>query len=252
MVSAEVIRAESLTKSFSGIAVLSDISFTIKKGMSLSVIGPSGCGKTTLLYIVSGLTSPSSGRVMIDGREVSGTDTRTAFILQDYGLLPWKSVLHNVELGMKIRGIPENRRKETAERFLDDLGIADHRNRFPANLSGGEKQRVAIARAIASGPEILLMDEPFSSLDTLTREKLQGTIRDIQISRGLSMITVTHSIEEAVFLGDEILVMTPGPGRISQIVKNSKRRSSGFRSSEQFYKTCGTVRGIIEKRETEK
>lgn len=247
MVPAEVIRVESVTKSFSGSAVLSDISFVLKQGMSLSVIGPSGCGKTTLLYIIAGLTSPSAGRVLIEGNPVSGADSRTAFILQDYGLLPWKSVLHNVELGMKIRGISPAERRDHAVRILTDLGIASHMERFPANLSGGEKQRVAIARALATGPEILLMDEPFSSLDTLTRERLQYTMRDLQTKRGLSMITVTHSIEEAVFLGDSILVMTPGPGRTGRMIRNSGRRSPDFRNSEAFFRTCSTIRRSIEK-----
>lgn len=247
MVSAEVIRAESVTKTFSGNTVLSDISFVLKQGMSLSVIGPSGCGKTTLLYIISGLIHPSSGRVLIDESEVKGTESRTAFILQDYGLLPWKSVLHNVELGMRIRGISAEERRDSAIRILSDLGIDSHVDRYPANLSGGEKQRVAIARALAAGPEILLMDEPFSSLDTLTRERLQYTLSDLQRERGLSMITVTHSIEEAVFLGDEIMVMTPGPGSISRMIKNRSRRTPGFRNSESFFKTCSTIRRSIEK-----
>jgi len=247
MVSAEVIRAESVTKTFSGNTVLSDISFVLKKGMSLSVIGPSGCGKTTLLYIISGLTLPSSGRIIINDSEVKGTESRTSFILQDYGLLPWKSVLHNVELGMKIRGISPDERKESAVKILSDLGIDSHMERYPANLSGGEKQRVAIARALAASPEILLMDEPFSSLDTLTREKLQYTMSDLQRERGLTMITVTHSIEEAAFLGDEIMVMTPGPGSVGRIIKNSRRRTPGFRNSESFFKTCSTIRRSIEK-----
>ncbi len=247
MVSAEVIRAESVTKKFSGNTVLSDISFVLKQGMSLSVIGPSGCGKTTLLYIISGLTPPSSGRVLIDGREVRGTESRTAFILQDYGLLPWKSVLHNVELGMKIRGVPSEERRESAIRILSDLGIASHIERYPANLSGGEKQRVAIARALAAGTEILLMDEPFSSLDTLTRERLQYTMSDLQRDLGLTMITVTHSIEEAVFLGDEIMVMTTGPGSANRIIKNRDRRVREFRNSESFFNTCSTIRRSIEK-----
>ena len=247
MVSAEVIRAESVSRFFSGSAVLSDISFVLKQGMSLSVIGPSGCGKTTLLYIISGLISPSSGRVLIDDNEVKGTESRTAFILQDYGLLPWKSVLDNVELGMKIRGIPSEERKKSAVKIISELGISQHIDRYPATLSGGEKQRVAIARALASGPEILLMDEPFSSLDTLTRERLQQTMSDLQKNHGLTMITVTHSIEEAVFLGDEIMVMTPGPGKINRLINNKSRRISGFRNSEAFFKTCSTIRRSIEK-----
>lgn len=247
MVSSEVIRVESVAKSYSGSAVLSGISFTVRQGMSLSIIGPSGCGKTTLLYLIAGLSAPTSGSVFIGGKRVEGTTPETAFILQDFGLLPWKSVIDNVELGMKIKGMPRIERRRSAEKLLADLKIAGHMDRFPATLSGGEKQRVAIARALASRPGILLMDEPFSSLDTLTREKLQNTIRDIQIDKKLSMITVTHSIEEAVFLGDEILVMTPGPGRINRIIRNSGRRSNAFRSSEPFFRRCGRIRGIIGK-----
>jgi len=247
MVSAEVIRAESITKTYSGVTVLSDISFSVKQGMSLSIIGPSGCGKTTLLYIIAGLNAPTSGSIFIDNKKIEGTTPKTAFILQDFGLLPWKSVIHNVELGMKIKGVPREERRATADKLLADLKISGHTERFPSNLSGGEKQRVAIARALASKPEILLMDEPFSSLDTLTREKLQNTIRGIQIDKKLAMITVTHSIEEAVFLGDEILVMTPGPGRISRLIRNRGGRSADFRSSEPFFKTCVRIRGIIEK-----
>ena len=247
MVPAEVIRAESVAKSYSGSAVLSDISFTVRQGMSLSIIGPSGCGKTTLLYLIAGLSAPTSGSVFIGGKKVEGNTPETAFILQDFGLLPWKSVIDNVELGMKIKGMPREERRSSAEKLLDDLKISGHMERFPATLSGGEKQRVAIARALASKPGILLMDEPFSSLDTLTREKLQNTIRDIQLDKNLSMITVTHSIEEAVFLGDEILVMTSGPGRVRGIIRNSGRRSAGFRSSESFFRRCGRIRGIIGK-----
>ncbi|HOP62812.1 MAG TPA: ABC transporter ATP-binding protein [Spirochaetota bacterium] len=247
MVSSEVIRAESLSRKFSGNEIISDISFEVKKGESLSVIGPSGCGKTTLLYIISELISPSSGRLFINGTETGGTQNRTAFILQDYGLLPWKNVLHNAELGMKIRGTGPSERREAALKILAELGIDAHINRYPASLSGGEKQRVAIARALASGPEILLMDEPFSSLDTLTREKLQYTITDIQAAHGLTMITVTHSIEEAVYLGDRIMVMTPGPGSISRLVNNEGRRKPGFRDSENFFKTCSKIRRSIEK-----
>lgn len=240
-----MIEISSVSRSYSGVEILKDISFKLDKGESLSIIGPSGCGKTTILYMIAGLIQPSSGTISLNGREIKEPDSGTAFILQDYGLLPWKSVIENVSLGMKIKKYPEERVSSISERILKDLGIYTHKDKFPATLSGGEKQRVAIARALSTEPEILLMDEPFSSLDTLTREKLQQTIYDIHETKSLTLITVTHSIEEAVFLGDTILVMNGRPGRVVSAVKNSSRRKSDFRNSKEFYSICGTIRGMI-------
>ncbi|HOK03211.1 MAG TPA: ABC transporter ATP-binding protein [Spirochaetota bacterium] len=251
MVSGEIIKVHSLSKKFSGINVLENINFAIKKGESLSIIGPSGCGKTTLLYIIGGLLRPDAGQVLINGREVKGAKDDVAFILQDYGLLPWKTVRENVELGLKIKGVEKTTRDALSLRALQELNIEKLSLRFPSNLSGGEKQRVAIARALVSSPEILLMDEPFSSLDTLTREKLQNTIKTIQIEKKLTMVIVTHSIEEGVFLGDKIIIMNSHPGRVEVMIENKNRRSLDFRGSQHFYKICNKVRGIIEKGERE-
>jgi len=240
-----VIKLNSVNKRYSGTLILEDISFNLKNGKSLSIIGPSGCGKTTILYMIAGLIKPSSGTILLNGKEIKDPDSRTAFILQDYGLLPWKTVIENVSLGMKIKKYPEQKIDSTAERILADLGIFTHKDKYPATLSGGEKQRVAIARALSTEPAILLMDEPFSSLDTLTREKLQQAIYDIHEKRSLTLITVTHSIEEAVFLGDTILVMTGGPGKIISTIDNSSRRKKDFRNSKEFYSVCGSIRGMI-------
>jgi len=240
-----VIKLESVNKRYSGTLILQDISFELENGKSLSIIGPSGCGKTTILYMIAGLVNPSSGAVLLNGKEIKEPDSGTAFILQDYGLLPWKTVIENVSLGMKIKKYPEEKITATAEKILTDLGIFTHRNKYPATLSGGEKQRVAIARALSTEPEILLMDEPFSSLDTLTREKLQQTIYDIHEKRSLTLVTVTHSIEEAVFLGDTILVMSGGPGKIISSIRNTSRRKKDFRNSKEFYSVCGSIRGMI-------
>ena len=194
-----MIRLESVNKRYSGTTILQDISFNIENGKSLSIIGPSGCGKTTLLYMIAGLIRPSGGTILLNNREIKAPDSKTAFILQDYGLLPWKSVIQNVSLGMKIKKYPKEIIAAVTEKILHDLGIYAHRDKYPATLSGGEKQRVAIARALSTEPEILLMDEPFSSLDTLTREKLQQAVYDIHRKGNLTLLTVTHSIEEAVF-----------------------------------------------------
>lgn len=240
-----MIKLDSVNRGYSGTIILKDISFSIESGKSLSIIGPSGCGKTTILYMIAGLIPPSSGSISLNGKEIKGPDSGTAFILQDYGLLPWKNVTENVSLGMKIKKYPRQRIISNAEKILADLGISTHRDKYPATLSGGEKQRVAIARALSTNPEILLMDEPFSSLDTLTREKLQQTIYDIHEKRNLTLITVTHSIEEAVFLGDTILVMATGPGKIISSINNLSRRKKDFRNSKEFYSLCSSIRGMI-------
>lgn len=242
-----MISVESVSMSYSGVDVLRDVSFSLGAGESVSIIGPSGCGKTTLLYIIAGLKKSSGGRVVAGDREVTSPDSGMAFILQDFGLLPWKTVFQNVCLGMKIKNMDKEECAERAERILSGLGMFGHRDRYPSGLSGGEKQRVAIARALASSPEILLMDEPFSSLDTLTREKLQETIFSIQAENQFAMITVTHNIEEAVYLGDTILVMTSSPGTIAAVIPNDSRRRDGFRSSDEFFHNCLKVRGTIEK-----
>jgi len=241
-----MIKLDSVHKEYSGTLILQDINFVLENGKSLSIIGPSGCGKTTILYMIAGLIHPATGSIKLDGKEIKGPDSRTAFILQDYGLLPWKTVMENVSLGMKIKKYPEKKINSASEKILNELGIFTHRDKYPATLSGGEKQRVAIARALSTEPEILLMDEPFSSLDTLTREKLQQTVYDIHELQKLTLITVTHSIEEAVFLGDNILVMAGGPGRIISVIKNSSRRKRDFRNSKEFYSICSTIRGMID------
>ncbi len=240
-----MIEISSVCKRYSGTLVLEDISFKIENGESLSIIGPSGCGKTTILYMISGLIPPSEGSILINSREIKEPDSRTAFILQDYGLLPWKTVIENVSLGMKIKKYPAAKTTAVSEKILTDLGIFIHKHKYPSTLSGGEKQRVAIARALSTEPEILLMDEPFSSLDTLTREKLQQTIYDIHEKRSLTLITVTHSIEEAVFLGDRVMVMDGRPGKILSIIDNKFRRKKDFRNSKEFYSICSSIRGMI-------
>lgn len=241
-----MISLKNVSKEFHGNSVLSSISFDLHNGNSISVIGPSGCGKTTLLYIVAGLVKPSSGTVHINQREVKETGYKTSFILQDYGLLPWKTVFRNVSLGMRIKKVPDREVKGRVERVLKEMQIYSLKDRFPANLSGGEKQRVAIARALATEPEILLMDEPFSSIDTLTREKHQDTVMQIQKQNSLSILLVTHSIEEAVFLGDRIIIMSKGPGRIVEIIDNDRTGDKSFRDSEYYFEQCKRVRGIIE------
>jgi len=242
-----VIHVDSLQKSFNSgtIQVIDRVSFSLDRGETMAIIGPSGCGKTTLLYLLSGLMSATAGSVTVKSRAVEGVSRECAFILQDFGLFPWKTVWQNVCMGMKIRGISEKEQRRKAEELLGSLGLADRREHFPARLSGGEKQRVAIARSMAMDPEILLMDEPFSSLDTITRERLQDTILHLWQANRFTMIMVTHSIEEAVFLGKKILVMSSRPGRIRRIIENPLAGAPEHRSSTAFFKTCNEVREMV-------
>ena len=246
--------------------VLKDMTFSVDSGRSLAVIGPSGCGKTTLLYLLSGLVRPSSGSIRIHGRMVSthsdkdrgsgivaGKNSRadtsvdnTAFILQDFGLLPWKTVWQNVCLGMKIKNVSADEQENRARTLLEELGLSSHCDSFPARLSGGEKQRVAIARALATRPGILLMDEPFSALDTLTRERLQELLIKLWHKNELTMVIVTHSIEEAVFLGSTIMVMDAMPGRIRKLIDNPGAGDAGLRGREEYFHLCREVRCQVE------
>ncbi len=242
-----MVEVDKLYKSFQeGALVLRDVTFSVPRAGSLAIVGPSGCGKTTLLYILAGLLSPSSGAIRVSGSEATRAPGRTGFILQDFGLLPWRTVWENVCLGMKIQGVEKTTRKQKAERILSDLGLLAHRDRFPAALSGGEKQRIAIGRALAIEPDLLLMDEPFSALDALTRETLQDTLASIWAREGLTMILVTHNIEEAVFLGQHIMVMSGRPGSVKAIVENSNAGAAGFRNEESFYAAVKQVRRLLE------
>ncbi len=241
-----MVEVEKLHKAFEDVPVLNGISFSLPTAGSLAIVGPSGCGKTTLLYLLSGLLAPTSGSVKIDNMEADKTRGRTGFILQDFGLLPWRTVWENVCLGMKIQGVDRDMQRAKAERILGELGLLGHRNRFPGSLSGGEKQRIAIGRALAIDPHLLLMDEPFSSLDALTREALQNILLQIWIKKNLTVILVTHNIEEAVFLGRSIMVLSSRPASIKAMVNNEHMGSPEFRDGESFYETCRLVRKVLE------
>jgi NitT/TauT family transport system ATP-binding protein len=229
------------------VPALSGVSFTLDRGDTCAIIGPSGCGKSTLLYVLAGLLRPTGGEASINGEPVRPKRRETALILQDYGLLPWKTALRNTSLGLEIRGVPRQECLEAAEESMKELGIWEVRDRYPAQLSGGQRQRVAIARSLTLKPDLFLMDEPFSSLDALTREGLQNTVLDFWQKRKSTMVLVTHNIEEAVFLGRKILIFSAGPGRILHTVENSEMGDSGYRNRPIFYDRCSRVREIIER-----
>ncbi|SFQ94898.1 NitT/TauT family transport system ATP-binding protein [Desulfoscipio geothermicus DSM 3669] len=224
------------------VPALRGVSFAIPRGGTCALIGPSGCGKSTLLYVLSGLLGSFSGRVLVDDEPVQPLRRQTALILQDYGLLPWKKVFDNVGLGLDIRGINGRERTARVQRVLLEVGLWEMRDRYPSQLSGGQRQRVAIARALALEPDLLLMDEPFSSLDALTREKLQKQLLDIWQKKRMTVVLVTHSIEEAIFLGQIIIVLSEHPGRVVDIVENPRVGEPGYRKTPEFHALTTVLR----------
>jgi NitT/TauT family transport system ATP-binding protein len=197
--------------------VLQDVDLEVGERELLCILGPSGCGKSTLLNIVAGFIPPTSGRVLVDGVPVTGPGAERGVVFQEYVLFPWLTVAGNVEFGLVLKGAPAAERRRIVARYLELVGLAAHAEKFPVQLSGGMKQRVAIARALANNPAIILMDEPFGALDAQTREVLQDELSRIQRVEHKTILFVTHSIREAVYLADRVVVMTSAPGRIKQV-----------------------------------
>ncbi|KQR17422.1 ABC transporter ATP-binding protein [Cellulomonas sp. Leaf334] len=195
-----------------------DLDLSVPDGQFLAVVGPSGCGKSTLLDLVAGLTTPTSGRILLHGEPVTGPATDRAVVFQQYALLPWRTARKNVELGLESVGVPRKQRARLADEHLDLVGLTGFADRYPHELSGGMKQRVAIARALAVDPRVLLMDEPFAALDAQTRESLQDELLRIWRATGKTVVFITHGIDEAVYLGQRVAVMSPRPGRISDLI----------------------------------
>ncbi|MBY0363049.1 MAG: ABC transporter ATP-binding protein [Phreatobacter sp.] len=196
------------------INALHDANISIRKGEFVCLIGASGCGKSTLLRIIAGFEQPTTGDALMWGSPITGPDPTRGMVFQDYALFPWLSVRDNIGFGPASRGLAKAVVKETVDKFIDLVGLGKFANAYPHQLSGGMKQRVAIARVLANDAEVVLMDEPFGALDAMTRERLQDELLDIWQRTGLTVVFVTHSIEEAIFLADRVVVMTPGPGRI--------------------------------------
>ncbi|HEX7589198.1 MAG TPA: ABC transporter ATP-binding protein [Anaerolineae bacterium] len=194
---------------------LQDFSLTVSRGEFVTLIGPSGCGKSTLLYMIAGLIPPSRGRILVDGAPVTAPNPRCGIVFQEFRILPWRTVLQNVTLGFELQNrVPPKQRRQAAQRYLDMMGLQGFENHLPKELSGGMKQRVAIAQTLACEPEVILMDEPFGSLDSLTRENLQDEMLRIWQAGKQTILFVTHSIEEAVYLGQRVVIVSPRPGRI--------------------------------------
>jgi NitT/TauT family transport system ATP-binding protein len=218
------------------ILALDGIDLTLRTGEFVLLLGPSGCGKSTLLNVIAGFLQPSAGQAIHGGEPIRGPDRRRTVVFQDYALFPWMTVQHNVEFGLKSQGMPHKVRREIARRYIDLVRLSGFEDRYPHEISGGMKQRAAIARALAPNPDILLMDEPFGALDAQTRVLLQEEVARISAETNKTVLFVTHSIEEAVFLGDRIVVMSARPGRVRAVydVRLERPRTAATRRLPEF------------------
>jgi taurine transport system ATP-binding protein len=196
------------------VQALQDVSIDLKAGELLSVLGPSGCGKTTLLNIVAGFLAPTSGVMTLNGHTITGPDAERGMVFQQGALFEWMSVRENVGFGPSMKGMPKNNKKEIVDHLLDVVGLQDFKEKAVYELSGGMQQRVALARCLANDPDVILMDEPLGALDALTREKMQSLVLKLWKETGKTIILITHSVEEALLLGERLIVMAPRPGRI--------------------------------------
>jgi NitT/TauT family transport system ATP-binding protein len=230
------------------ITAIQDVSLSVQNGRFISIVGPSGCGKTTLLNIVGGFIPATSGSVLIDGKPVLGPGPDRGVVFQSYALFDWLNVRENIEFGPRMAGIKAHERSDRANRYLSMVGLRKFANRYPYELSGGMKQRVAIARALANSPEILLMDEPFASLDAQTRELMQEELLKIWETTNRTVLFITHSVDEAVYLSTEVAVMSYRPGRLKKIFPVSlpyPRAEYSIRTDPRFLELKVAIHDLV-------
>src|ERR687892_129066 len=221
-----IVEVKEIGKTYpGGVEALAKINLALPHGRLSTLLGPSGCGKTTLLKIIAGLIAPTRGEVWVKGKRVDGPGPERAFVFQDFALLPWASVLRNVGFGLELRGVSKEERQEIARKHIAEVGLKTFETSYPHQLSGGMRQRVGLARALAVDADIILMDEPFSSVDEQTRRKFQEELLELLRHRQTTVIFVTHSIEEAAYLSDQIVLLSPRPGTVSKIVRPAVNRS---------------------------
>lgn len=245
-----LIEAKNVQKIFSArkqVVALESLNLTVKHNEFVSIIGPSGCGKSTFLLLLAGLERATAGDIQIDGKPVAEPDPKRAIVFQEYLLFPWRTVRNNVEFGPQVQKISKEKRKEISDRYIRLVGLEGFENRYPHELSGGMKQRVAIARALANAPNVLLMDEPFGALDALTREMLQIELLRIRREAMCTVVFVTHSISEAVYLSDRVAVMSSRPGRILETVEIGlpRPRTRHFLAEEAFLSYERRLRDLV-------
>jgi NitT/TauT family transport system ATP-binding protein len=220
-----IVSVRGVDKTYGSVEALRGIDLDFPRGKLTSLLGPSGCGKTTLLKIIAGLLDADAGSVAVDGRIVSGPGPERAFVFQDFALLPWATVLRNVAFGLELRGTAKTERERKARRYVAEVGLAGFEDKYPHELSGGMRQRVGLARALAVDADVLLLDEPFSAVDEQNRRKFQEDLIRLRTTENKTFIFVTHSIEEAVYISDRIVLLSPRPGRVSQVIEPAIDRS---------------------------
>lgn len=255
-----MIAIENLSKSFRTSAgqqhlALSGINLTLRHGEFVSIIGPSGCGKSTLLYMVGGFIPPTSGQIKVGGVTVTGPGPDRGPVFQEFALFAWKNVLQNVMYGVRLQGVPKAQAELRARDLLKMVGLEKFASFYPKELSGGMKQRVAIARTLAYDPKVLLMDEPFGALDAHVRTHLQRDLLQIWEEHRKTVLFVTHSVEEAVYLSDRVIVMAAGPGRIARDIKielDRPRARSELMFNRQYQEYVTEIEGMIDAFEAEK
>jgi NitT/TauT family transport system ATP-binding protein len=232
--------ARSLCMGYQGREVLKEVSFELQAGRSLVLVGPSGCGKTTLMHILSGLLRPTGGEI-----EILPRNSPLALVRQDSYLFPWKTALENAELPFILSGLRAKERKRLARELLSAVGLADWERHWPRELSGGQLQRLGLARALAARPALLLLDEPFSALDAITREKMQLLLCALWKDYGLSLVLSTHSVEEGVFLGQDLLVLGGRPTRVLERFRNPQAGVPEFRDGKDYFAAVSQVRAKL-------
>lgn len=220
-----IVEVRGVSKSYGNVEALRGIDLDFPRGKLTSLLGPSGCGKTTLLKIIAGLVNADAGTISVNGRTVSKPGPERAFVFQDFALLPWATVLRNVAFGLELRGKAAAEREKIARHYIGEVGLAGFEDKYPHELSGGMRQRVGLARALSVDADVLLLDEPFSAVDEQNRRKFQEDLIRLRTTQNKTFIFVTHSIEEAVYISDRIVLLSPRPGRISQIIEPDIDRS---------------------------
>lgn len=224
-----------------GVQALDTINVSFKRGQLTSLLGPSGCGKTTMLKIIAGLLPATSGEIMVNGKLVRGPGPERAFVFQDFALMPWATVLGNVAFGLELRGVGKAERQQSAHAYIDEVGLSGFEDKYPHELSGGMRQRVGLARALAVKSDVLLMDEPFSAVDEQNRRKFQEDLLKLREKENKTFVFVTHSIEEAVYLSDRIVLLSPHPGQVSKVISPDIPRDGDVESIRRLPAYLDTV-----------
>jgi NitT/TauT family transport system ATP-binding protein len=244
-----IVEVEGIGKTYPGsVEALRNVNLAFPRGKLSTLLGPSGCGKTTLLKIIAGLIPHNAGEVRVNGKKIQGPGPERAFVFQDFALMPWATVLRNVAFGLELRGVPRAQREATARRYIAEAGLSGFEASHPNQLSGGMRQRVGLARALAVDADIILMDEPFSSVDEQTRRKFQEDLLDLLRHRRKTVIFVTHSIEEAAYLSDQIALLSPRPGTVSRIIRpnvDRGRSADEIRRDRNYLDTVDEIWQIL-------